>query len=444
MKNLFLFIATALCTGSVSAQELSAKLEEYMQARVKQNKFNGVVLVAKDGKVLLHKGYGWRDAQKRIPHDEQSIFQIGSITKQFTATIVLYLQERGKLNVQDKLSKYIPDYPQGDKIAIHHLLTHTSGIFNYTNNSSFMNTEVTKPIAIEKLVDVFRDKPLDFEPGSKFSYSNSGYILLGYIIQKVSGKSYEQMVREVIFHPLQMQQSGFDFTALNSAGKSIGYLALNTDTVVSRIVDSSVSYAAGAIYSTAGDLYKWHKGLYTEKTIKQSSFVQAYTPFKNKYGYGWGIDTLNGKRVISHNGGIFGFVSDMWRVPADSACIIILSNRPDELNVITRNLFAIIYNQPYEIPRERKIIEVPESTLQQYVGEYELSPTFKVSVTLENGKLRTQATNQQKIDLFAERENFFFMKVVNAQVEFLKNAEGKVDRLVIYQGGKEQTARRIE
>lgn len=443
LKKFLFFLVAALSATIAFSQSLQDKLDEYMTASTKAGKFNGVVLVAKDGKILLHKGYGWRDVEKQVPHDENSIFQIGSITKQFTATIVLYLQEKGKLTVKDKLSKYIPDFPNGDSITIAQLLSHTSGIYNYTNSMKFMESEAVNPIRLDSLIRTFKNKPLDFKPGTRYSYSNSGYILLGYIIQKVSGKPYEQMVREVIFRPLQMRQSGFDFKALNDPRKSTGYLAMEGDTVAATIVDSSTSYAAGSIYSTAADLYKWHNALYTENIVKQSSLKQAWTPVKNRYGYGWTVDSIKGKFVVMHNGGIFGFTSDMLRVAADSTCIILLSNKPEMLGRITGSLFAILYNEPYDIPKVKTIINVPDSLLQQYVGEYEFTSNFKINITLENGQLKGQATGQQAFNLYAERENLFFPKEVEAQVEFTRGSDGKVDKLILHQGGIKQGGKKI-
>ncbi|HYE53921.1 MAG TPA: serine hydrolase domain-containing protein, partial [Chitinophagaceae bacterium] len=341
MKKALLLLVIALYGTVAIAQTLTSKLDEFLSVLQRTNKFNGVALVAKDGKILLNKGYGWRDAHKRVLHDEHSIFQIGSITKQFTATVVLYLQEQGKLRVSDTIGKYVPGFPNGGRITIEHLLTHTSGIYSYTNDSRFMNVQAVKPIALDSLINIFRNKPLDFQPGAQYRYNNSGYILLGYIIQKVSGKPYEQMVRELIFRPAGMQHSGFDFKGLKAPERSTGYFALAYDTIRSTLVDSSVSYAAGSIYATAEDLYKWSKALLADKVIKRSSINKAFTPYKNNYGYGWAIDSLEGKRIIEHNGGIFGFTSDMLWVPADGVCIVLLSNKPEMLGPITKTLFRI-------------------------------------------------------------------------------------------------------
>jgi CubicO group peptidase (beta-lactamase class C family) len=356
------------------------------------------------------------------------------------------LQEQKKLSVQDKLSKYYPDYPQGDKITIENLLTHTSGIFNYTNSREFMSSGATKASTQEKMVGLFKDKPLDFEPGSKWSYSNSGYSLLGYIIEKVTGKPYEQVVRERIFNPLHMSHSGFDFTHLQSKDKANGYTAYTEAfKQPAAIVDSSVSFAAGAIYSTVNDLWEWHKGLLANKIIKAASQDKGYTPYKNHYGYGWGIDTVFGKRVLSHGGGIFGFNTNIARITTDDVCVVLLANmNTPALDVINKSILAIVYNQPYEVPKEKVAIKVDSSILQQYVGEYQLAPTFTIAIRLVNGALKGKATGQPEFDMYAEKENKFFLKVVEAGAEFIKGADGKVDTMIWTQGGRNTPARKIK
>ena len=422
--------------GKSYSQDLSQKMDTLLNAYANQFNFSGVALVSKGGKILIEKGYGYKNYAKKIPNSPNGIFQIGSITKQFTSTVILRLQEQGKLNVQDKLSKYISDFPGSDRITIEHLLTHTSGIYNYTNDNRFMNNESLKHVELDRMIAMMKEKPLEFTPGSKFSYSNSNYILLGYIIQKVSGKPYEQMVRELIFTPLQMNQSGFDFRNLKDTNRVVGYLAIdNKLQLPAPIVDSSASFAAGAIYSSADDLYKWHKALYTDKVISKASIEKAFTPKLNKYGYGWMVDSIKGKRIIKHNGGIFGFTADLVRIPADDVCIILLCNESADLSPISRGLANIIYDLPYEIPQEKKSVQLPEDVLKTYVGEYWVSEDYKVNITLENGQLKAQVTSQPKVDLFAQKTDLFFVKIVDAQVEFKKDATGKVQKLVFYQGG---------
>ena len=240
MKNIlaiFFIIASAL---SLTAQPAVQKLDELVAAYAKNEKFNGTVLVAQKGTVLLQKGYGYKNAAKNEMNDANTIFQIGSITKQFTSAIILRLQEMKKLSVQDKLSKYFPALSFADSVTIENLLSHTSGIFNYTNNADFMKTEAVKPASQEKIFALFKDKPLEFVPGSKYNYSNSGYMLLGYIIEKVTGKPYEKVMHETVFTPLHMDHSGFDFTSLQSPDKATGYFALTKDAnTPATVVDSS-------------------------------------------------------------------------------------------------------------------------------------------------------------------------------------------------------------
>ena len=428
------------------AQSDADKINELVTAYARQYKFNGTVLVVSKGKVVFSKGYGFKNVKDSTYNDINTIYQLGSVTKQFTAAIILQLQEQKKLSVQDKLSKYYPDYPQGDKITIENLLTHTSGIFNYTNSREFMSSGATKASTQEKMVGLFKDKPLDFEPGSKWSYSNSGYSLLGYIIGKVTGKPYEQVVRERIFNPLHMSHSGFDFTHLNSKDKANGYTAYTEAfKQPAAIVDSSVSFAAGAIYSTVNDLWEWHKGLLANKIIKAASQDKGYTPYKNHYGYGWGIDTVFGKRVLSHGGGIFGFNTNIARITTDDVCVVLLANmNTPALDVINKSILAIVYNQPYEVPKEKVAIMVDSSILQQYVGEYQLAPTFTIAIRLVYGALKGKATGQPEFDMYAEKENKFFLKVVEAGAEFIKGADGKVDTMIWTQGGRNTPARKIK
>jgi CubicO group peptidase (beta-lactamase class C family) len=445
-KNIANLFILAIATSQLAAQDMEQKLDELISAYAKNETFNGTVLVAQKGNILLQKGYGYKNAARKEMNDGNTVFQIGSITKQFTAAVILRLQEKKKLSIHDKLSKYFPALRFADSVTIENLLTHTSGIYNYTNNADFMKTEAVKPASQEKIFALFKDKPLEFEPGSKFSYTNSGYILLGYIIEKVSGKPYEKVMHEMIFTPLQMVHSGFDFVALQSPDKASGYFSLGkSGSTPAPIVDSTASFAAGAIYTTVGDLYKWDRSLYTEKIISKASLKDAYTPRKDKYGFGWGIDTAYGKPVYKHGGGIFGFSTDILRIPEDDVCIILFDNKGDgALDKIADGLNAILHNKPYEIPKEKIVMAVDSAVLKQYTGEYELAPNFILTITLEEGKFMVQATGQGKAELFAEKENFFFLKVADIQVEFIKNVDGKTDKLILHQGGRDMPAKRIK
>ncbi len=421
------------------------KIDSLIRAYTGLYQFNGTALVYRKGKIILHKGYGFKNAHDSSANDPGTIFQLGSVTKQFTAVVILKLQAQGKLKVSDKLIKYFPTLSFSDKITIEHLLTHTSGIYNYTEDGKFMNSEAIKPASRGKILDLFKDKPLEFEPGSKFSYSNSGYSLLGYIIEDVSGKKYEQVVREMILQPLKMNHSGFDFAGLKDKEKATGYLTYTEKLKLpATYVDSTVSFSAGSMYSAAEDLLKWHKSLMNNQVLSRYEQARAYLPYKSNYGYGWVIDSIFGKRRIAHGGGIFGFVSSFVRVPEDDICIVLLNNsNTARLESVHPKILAILYDQPYELPRERKEIKVDESILQQYEGNYELTPDRKLVVTVENGNLMVQPTGQMKRQAFAEKENYFFLKAADIQIEFIKTSGEKVEKLLLYQGGKITEGKKI-
>ncbi|MDN5216383.1 serine hydrolase [Fulvivirgaceae bacterium BMA12] len=441
-KRTLTFLLLAGSASLVFSQEISQKSDELLEAFAGLNKFNGTVLIYQNDNILLEKGYGFKDVESKTLNNSNTIFQIGSITKQFTAMVILKLLERNQLSLSDKLSKYYPDFPKGDSITLEHLLTHTSGIFNYTDDASFMSTEVTKPANEQKILALFKDKDLQFSPGSNWAYSNSGYSLLGYIIEKVTETPYEEVVRKFIFAPLEMKNSGFDFAGLVHKEKATGY---NNPEQKSIVVDSSVSYAGGAIYSTVWDLLKWHNALQTNKLIANTLLEKAYTPYMNNYGYGVTIDSVFNKRRIAHGGGIFGFTSYITRVPEDNVCIVVLNNINNRhLADISNRLLAIIYGKAYEIPAPRQEIELGTDILQRYIGIYEVRPDFSITVTLEDGRLIAQPSGQRKSPLFAMTENRFFLKDVEVEVEFLSDKTTGIDKLVFYQNGKATAGKKIK
>lgn len=446
MKKICIVLFACLFQAVAFTQTLTTKLDEFLTTYFKDDKFNGTALVAQKGKILLAKGYGVKDAGTGALNDIKTIYQVGSVTKQFTSAIILRLQEQHKLSVKDKLGKYFPDYPNGDKITIEHLLTHTSGIYSYTSDSKFMATEVTNSYNRDKMMALFKDKPLEFEPGTNWSYSNSGYSMLGYIIEKVSGKPYETVMREMILQPLQMNHSGFNFSHLKSSDKAIGYLTFSKNVkTAAPIVDSSVSYSAGSLYSTAEDLYKWERAMFADKILHSDSWKLAFTPFKNNYGYGLHIDTLYNRQVISHGGGIHGFNANLFRIPQEEIAIILLNNKGNpHLDNISKGITAILLGEKFELPKERVQITVPDSILRHYAGEYELAPNFKITVWVTNGMLKGQATGQPEFELFAEKEHFFFLKIVDAQIEFIQAADSKIEKMILYQNGSQTTGKKVK
>ena len=415
-----------------------------MAAAMRVNRFSGAVLLARDGQPIEKRGYGMANIELGVPNSPETVFRLGSVTKQFTGMAILLLQERGKLSVNDPICKYLSDCPQAwQPITIKNLLTHTAGIPNYTEFPDFPKTAAAETTAAE-LTSRFRDKPLQFALGEKYAYSNSGYYLLGTIIERASGKAYADFLQENIFAPLGMKDTGYDNPVRIINHRAAGYARTNDGFINAAPISMSTAYSAGALYSTVGDLLLWDQALYTEKLVSRKSLDEAFTPFKSNYGYGWSIGKRFDRQVIAHGGGIFGFSSYIARYPADRVTVIVLSNvEGAPSGEIANNLAAIVFGAPYEVPMERKEIQVAAKTLEKYVGKYQLTPQLVLSVTLENGKLLAQVSTQPKLELFAESETVFFFKTVNAQVTFVVSAQGEVTGLVFRQGGSEIPAKKI-
>jgi CubicO group peptidase (beta-lactamase class C family) len=370
------------------------KLDQLVRAYATAKGFNGSVLVARGGTILLDKGCGWRDAARKLPNDGRTCFQIASTTKTFTSTMVLRLAEEGKLALTDRLSRWYPQLPFADSVTIEQMLTHTSGIYDFTREPPIDRAEEKTFIAI------LLSHPLDFSPGTNWRYSNSNYVLLGFIVGKLMGSDYFQAVRKQIFEPLHMQNSGFDFIHLDSKDKAIGYKTLD-DTVAlpDKLTDSSVPAGAGAIYSTVEDLYRWHQGLEEGWVLSKQWQKKAYQWFQGHgYGYGWTVDSMARQLVVSHSGSISGFGSDLERVPEDDVCVVVLSNKSGstfEVQDLSRSLLAILYDQPYTLPKKWTILHLSAEQLQIYTGVYEFPQIgFTFRLWVENGALRLQSVNR--------------------------------------------------
>jgi CubicO group peptidase (beta-lactamase class C family) len=434
-------ILAVLVTASCLAQDKTstadvARMEQLIKAYV-PSRFMGSVLVAQNGKVLLDKGYGFANLEWEVPNTPTTKFRLGSITKQFTAASILLLEERGKLKVEDPVKKYMPNAPAAwDKITIFHLLTHTSGIPSFTGFSDYESHEA-QAMTPGKLVEWFRDKPLEFEPGTKWNYSNSGYVLLGYLIEKISGESYSDFVQQNIFTPLGMKDSGYDSNSAIIAHRAAGYTPGKSSPVNAGFVHMSIPFSAGALYSTTEDLLRWEQGLFGGKVLKPESLAKMTTPFKQDYAFGLGVSTQSGHKMIAHDGGIEGFNTALAYYPDDKLVVAVLANLNGPAGQIAGNLAKVALGEKVVLPTERKEITLSPEILKQYVGTYELTPNFSLAITLENGQLVSQGTNQGKAPMFAESVTMFFLKLVDAQIEFVKNEKGEVTNLVLHQNGRD-------
>ena len=419
-------------------------MDDVVQSYAGNKTFMGTVLVARGSDVLLSKGYGSANLEWDIPNTPTTKFRLGSITKQFTAASILMLEERGKLKLDDPIKKYVPEAPAAwEPITIFNLLTHTSGIPNFTNLPEYKTLKLeATPVA--KTIAVVRDKPLDFSPGEKMSYSNSGYLVLGYVIERITGASYEKFVTDNIFVPLGMKDSGYDSNTAIIAHRAAGYTSSAAGPVNADYVHMSVPHAAGALYSTTEDLLRWEQGLFGGKLISATSLAKMTTPFKSDYAFGVMVQTAGGRKVIQHGGGIEGFNTFLAYYPDTKLTVAVLANLNGQApNQIAATLADLAHGGTVQLTSERKEIALPVATLAKYVGTYEVAPGVNMLMRLVGDHLTTQLGGQRQIPVFAESETKFFLKVVDAQVEFFTDASGAVTHAVMYQNGGERRARRI-
>jgi CubicO group peptidase (beta-lactamase class C family) len=438
-----LFLSLALAELA-AAQNSAARMDEVVQSYVGARQFMGAVLVARGETVLFSKAYGSANLEWNTPNTTTTKFRIGSMTKQFTAAAVLLLEERGKLKVNDPVKLYYPDAPAAwDKITLYHLLTHTSGIPNHTTFPEFesLSTSRTTP---DQLVKTFSDRPLEFVPGSEMRYSNSGYVLLGAIIEKVSGTSYEKFVNENLFMPLGMRDSGYDSNQAIILLRAAGYGPGPNGPVNARYVDMTVPYAAGALYSTTEDLLRWERSLFGGKVLSKPSLKKMTTPGKGDYAFGLEVSRQSGRSVIQHGGSINGFSSRLAYFPDDEVSSIALSNlRGSGADSVVEKLGALAHGETVVLQSERRETTVPADVLKRYVGTYSIAPGVNVMITLDGDHLFAQMSGQQRLQLFAQSETSFFMKAVEVQLDFVTDASGAVTNVVSHQGGRDTNAKRI-
>lgn len=544
--RLTLLLIVGLYT-TTSAQTDS--LSSYASKQLPADKPGAVVLVLKDGKTLLRSGYGLANIEARQALQPDMVFRIGSITKQFTSTAILKLAEEGKIKLTENITTYLPNFktPGGVTVTVEQLLNHTSGLKSYTSLPDVMTKEnKAKAITVPAMLDLIAGKPMDFEPGATMLYNNSGYFLLGAIVEKVSGMTYEEYLAKNFFKPLGMKSTYTSDTKISKL--TTGYTPASEDSfAVADYVHPSLPYSAGMIFSTVDDLARWNAALFVGKVIKQTSLDKAWSStttsngVTHSYGFGWQLGRIENWKTIGHGGGIDGFVSFEMYVPDEKLYVCVLSNNmsvptqemsyelatralnltpktyaaipidpsaldayvgvydisPAESRVIRREgntLFSQRTGGPkYEIypyaedafafkgsdsrilfsrnsknevvgmqlidrswvpqksaktakplPAERTEISIEPAVFDPYVGEYELVPGFVIKVWREDAAFKAQATGQPAFDIYPESESRFFLKVVDALIEFKRDDQGTVSGLILFQGGREMPGKKIK
>ena len=450
-------------TGGVAAASalpaLSSRVDALFEGSVHGDTPGAAVLIARDGKILLEKGYGLARVETHTPITPDTRFRIGSVTKQFTAAAIFKLEEQGRLSVNDPLSKYIPDWPKGGEVTVRHLLTHSSGIHNFTAKPGFQ-TNVTVATPLAALISSFKGDPYDFIPGEKFLYDNSGYVLLGFVIEKVSGETYASYLRKTFFDPLGMKNTGVYPSGAPLANEALGYADENG--TVRRSVDWHMSNvpAAGDLYSTARDLFLWNEALFNGKVLSAANTRTAFTvgvlagddpahPEDTGYGCGWTIDRLNGIREISHGGELAGFGAYLLRLPEYHLTVVVLLNCVPQLPNLQQWILAREIARRTlgpELPPDdgpKAATDVPSAALDAVTGRYDMGQGMILAVTRENSRVFMEIAGRNKFEILPKSERTFFVNSGNAEATFVRNTNGQVIKAILKQGGERIDAPRL-
>ena len=428
-----LLLALLLLAPGLLAQEIAAKADPFVQAFVDQHRFQGSVLLARDGKPLFRKSYGLANAEWDNANTPDTKFRLGSITKQFTSALVMQLVEQGKIKLDDSIRKYYTEAPEAwQPVTIHHLLSHQSGIPSYTELPGFFDKQAGTARTPAEIIRLTQDKALEFAPGSKYKYDNTGYILLGYVIEKVTGRRYEEQLRKAILEPLAMNDTGFDHYTAILRHRADGYEYVDGKLRRAPFLEMSLPYAAGSLYSTVDDLLKWDQALYGTTVLNAASKEKMWTPNRSDYGYGWAIAKRYGERSLEHGGGINGFNTMLIRMPEKKLLAVVLANaETPATGPIAAGLLGLALGQAVEPPKPRKRISLRPDEMKGFEGVYALNPNFKLTIKVEGDHLSTQATGQGAIRTDPMSPTRFFNDGINAEIEFEKDGSA----LTLYQNG---------
>ncbi len=411
---------------------VSRKLDNYMIALTDAGRFSGLVLVARGNTVLLSKGYGIANYEFSVPNTPGTVLPIGSNTKQFTAAAIMKLQEQGKLNVTDMVTRYIPNATKWKDIRIYHLLNHTAGVQSDGAFSITDPTDLTLPETLERITSL----NLTFEPGSGYTYSNNGYIALSYIIEQASGMSYEDYLKKNLFLPLGMNSTGQDNARNVFPNRASGYTTMDGNHIRYDLQNIHNSWGAGSIHSTTEDMFRWVRAFHTPGTILSPESTAAMVD--NHYGIERGI--VKNRTYNGHGGRNFGFTSYTLYYPETDVSIMFLSNHDrTPMGTLPNELSAIVFGEPYSLPQkiDRKPVPLTAGTFAEYIGTY--APVWEKSWTItvyaDGNRLFYDSVmpGDRKVELFyGGNDTFFVTPESNDTFIFTRNSSGKVDRLKMY------------
>jgi D-alanyl-D-alanine carboxypeptidase len=445
------FAAGAQPPAPVTAPALTtAQIDAAIGQAYKPNEPGAVVLVAKDGKTIFRKAYGLADAAKGTPMTPDMQLRLGSITKQFTSTAILMLVDEGKIKLDDDITRFIPDYPtRGKRITVENLLNHTSGIASYTSQPDF-GVHMTEDFTVAAMIDRFKNLPLDFEPGSSYRYNNSGYFLLGAIIEKVSGLPYADFLEQRIFKPLGMHDTAYEGKQHGKAMFVPGHTKSGQGFAPSAPLSMTQPYAAGALVSTVDDLARWDVAVSSGKLLRPATWQRAVAKTTltdgkvSGYAYGWANGTVRGVPTVEHGGGINGFNTYALRVPSAHVYVVVLRNTDSGTanpETVARKLAALAVGKPYA---EHTAVTLDAKALDAFAGTYKIDDKSVRTVRREGDKLSMQRTNRPPVLLTPFSPTGFFVPGELDWFEFTRNAKGELVSLTVHRDGSDEVNLRTD
>jgi CubicO group peptidase (beta-lactamase class C family) len=432
---LFLISTSYLSTAQTTSADLGAAFDKLI-AESKPAEPGGVMLIAQKGQIIYKKAFGMANMELEVPMKENMVFFIGSITKQFTAVAILQLMEQGKLSLQDDIRKYIPDYnEEAGPITIENLLTHTSGISSGSDPK--VNQGVNKnDMTTEKRVNAYKNMPAEFAPGSKWSYNNTGYFILGYLIEKLSGKSYGDYLSENIFKPAGMTSTCFCKEESILKNRASGYVIGRNGIRNAEANSIDGIFASGAIQSTAEDMFRWNQAIKSGILVKKETMARSFVPFKlndgilSNYGYAWHIENIQGSTSLRHGGLVHGFIAEAVYLPAEDLYAVLLTNAESKMRttVIVRLMAALAIGKPYNLSNE---IAIDNKLMKTYTGLYENAAKEQIMITEIDNKLYFQRPGGVRYNIIAVAKDQFSFGRDFLWVEFLRDSTSKVSRLAL-------------
>ncbi len=449
-RGALLALALAASPPAWAGQTLAERIDAALAPLFKRDAPGATVIVTKDGVPVLRKAYGLADVDSKTPMQPEMQLRLGSVTKQFTAVAILMLAEQGKLSLQDELTQWLPDYPvHGKRITIEQLLQHTAGIRNYTGMMSYWLTAGSDR-SVQQMIELFKDDALDFEPGERWAYSNSGYLLLGAIIEKVSGTGYADFLAKHIFEPLGMHDTAYEGHERNAKRRITGYREgfLSAYRPAERI-SMTQPFAAGALVSTVDDLARWDQAITAGRLLKEDSWKRAFTPCalptgaRCSYGYGWRIGDLRGHRMLAHGGDIPGFNSEAVRLPDDKVFVAVLGNSNRNMLNTDRVAFtaaAIAVGNPFP---EQRVIPMTKLAMSAFAGTYQLSESGTRIISFDGWSLRYERKGRPPVAIRPYAADKFFLEGTLVTLDFQRGPDGAVTGFQLHSTSGDESAERI-